>query len=90
MTVTWIAGPPPGRGRWWVVLNGVAVACVAIEPALIHLDNPVAPLLVKLLGGLSYPFGEFIARVTHHAVFEAPSGPARAALLAVAGEMEKS
>lgn len=75
----WIAGPPPGRGRYWVVwkmLSGsTRVDVIELSPALIHGDNPDAPLMVKTLTGLAYRFDEYRERFTHHIELDAPSLP---------------
>jgi hypothetical protein len=76
----WIFGPPPGRGRWWVYfhpLNGGSprVDIVDVSPALIHADNPTAPLLVKFSHGVAYPFEQNLDRFSHHMPLEVPCAP---------------
>lgn len=74
MKVTWLPGPPPGRGLWWIVWRGTVVA-VAIDPALIHRGDPDARLLIKTMTGMAYYLDVEAKHVTHHAVFEHPEGP---------------
>lgn len=46
--VDWIAGPPPGQGRWWIVWQadrGPGILAVEISPALHHCISSAAALL---------------------------------------------
>lgn len=76
--VTWHSGPPPGRGAWWIVIACSArrpmVIPVDISPALIHWNNPDAPLLIKTLGGGAHAFVGFEG-ITHHAALNPPEAP---------------
>lgn len=57
MTTHWQPGPPPGRGRWWVVwttLQGERrVEPIEISPAVIRYDDPNARLLFKTMTGVA-------------------------------------
>lgn len=78
MTVTRLPGPPPGRGSWWISIKGswdTLVMAVAVEPALIHRDNPVAPLLIKTLSGCAYDFATMRASIDFHAPLVMPEAP---------------
>lgn len=74
----WISGPPPGRGRFWIVFqlrSGPRVEAVEIGPAVIYLDNPDAKLLIKLLSGMSYEFNPDRGDISHHMPFDPPDVP---------------
>lgn len=74
MRFKWFAGPPPGRGHWWVVWRGTVVP-VEVGPAVIYRDDPNAKLLLKTLGGLAYEFERNAKDISHHAVLEGPAAP---------------
>lgn len=78
MSKTWVIGPPPGRGRYWVVWNlrsGKRVEAVEVGPAVIHRDNPDAKLLIKMLSGMSYEFSPNRDDITHHMPLDPPEVP---------------
>lgn len=74
VSVTWIPGPPPGRGLWWVVWRGT-VCAVAVDPALINRGDPDAKLLIKGMTGLAFYFEKEEKWITYHAHFEHPEAP---------------
>lgn len=74
----WIPGPPPGRGRYWVVWNlrtGTHVEPVEIGPAFLLRDNPNARLLIKMLSGNGYEFAANRDDITHHMLLDPPEAP---------------
>lgn len=78
MTVKWIAGPPSGEGRYWVVWNfgiGTSVEAVEVSPALAHRDKPGAPLLLKTLTGAAYRFENARHAIKFHAWLSPPEMP---------------
>jgi len=77
MAIDWKPGPPAARGYYWITWQG-AVVPVAIEPALIRLDDPTAPLLIKVLGGMAWHLDAHAKNITHHALLVFPDGPVHA------------
>lgn len=71
----WLPGPPPGRGRYWVVWRGwpeTRVEAVELSPALIYRDSPTAPLQIKTLSGMAYQWLPNRDDITHHMPLVAP------------------
>jgi len=74
----WTPGPPPGRGRYWVVwalVSGVKVEAVELSPALLYYDDPNARLLIKTLWGAAYPFEANKESIQWHMPLVSPEAP---------------
>lgn len=74
----WIPGPPPGRGRYWVVWRlktGTRVEPVEISPALLYYNDPRADLLIKMIKGSAYEFSTNRDDITHHMPLDPPEAP---------------
>jgi hypothetical protein len=74
----WTKGPPPGRGRYWVVWalrSGVKVEAVELSPALIYYADPNARLLIKTMWGAAYEFEANKADISHHMPLDPPEAP---------------
>jgi len=75
---SWIAGPPPGRGRYWVAWRDddeVRVVPIELSPAVIHYSDPNARLLIKTLTGMAYDYDANRNNITHHMPLVGPTAP---------------
>lgn len=78
MARTWIPGPPPGPGRYWVVWTDwpeTRIEAVELSPALIYAGDPRAPLQIKTLRGMAYQYDANRADITHHMALDPPEAP---------------